>query len=81
MDTLKINISLPVKMYEDAKVLIEKGLYGSFSEVVRSGIRNEMDLQREINPDFVRSVKSAEKSGIKNFKNRKDFFDDLHEGL
>ena len=81
MDTLKINVSLPVKMYDDAKVLVEKGLYSSFSEIVRAGLRSEMDFQREINPEFVKSVKAAEKSGHKRFKNHKDFFADLHEGL
>ena len=81
MDTLKINVSLPVKMYEESKVLIQKGLYGSFSEIVRAGIRSEMDLQREINPDFVKSIKAAERSGLSEFKGKKEFLDDLHDGL
>ncbi len=81
MDTLKVNVSLPVGMYKEAKNLVEKGLYGSFSEMVRSGIRNEMDMQREINPGFVKSMKAAEKSGHKKFKNGKDLLKDLHEGL
>lgn len=76
-----MNVSLPVGMYKEAKILIDKGLYGSFSEMVRSGIRNEMDLQKEINPDFVKSMKAAEKGGIKKFKHGKDLLKDLHEGL
>jgi Arc/MetJ-type ribon-helix-helix transcriptional regulator len=79
MDTLKINVSLPVRMYEDARVLVEKGLYSSFSEIVRVGLRSEMDFQREINQDFVKSVKAAEKSKYKRFKSSKDMIASLQK--
>lgn len=81
MDTLKINVSLPVKMYEDARILVEKGFYGSFSEIVRAGIRSEMEFQREINPSFIKSVQAAEKGRIHKFKGKKEFLEDLHTGL
>jgi len=81
MDTLKINISVPVNMYKQAKILVEKGLYGSFSEMVRSGIRHEMDEQRDINPEFVKSIEKAERSGYVEFKKGEDLLEDLHQSL
>lgn len=81
MDTLKINISLPREMYKQAKILIEKGTYSSFSEMVRAGVRNEIDLQREINPEFVKSIKKAEKSGYVEFESGKEMLADLHKSL
>ena len=79
MDTLKVNISFPVGMYREAKFLIDKGLYGSFSEMVRNGIRNEIDAQREINPEFVRSIKVAEASGYKRYKSGREMLASLHK--
>jgi Arc/MetJ-type ribon-helix-helix transcriptional regulator len=79
MDTLKVNISFPVGMYKEAKFLIDRGLYGSFSEMVRSGIRNEIDTQRELNPEFVNSIKVAEASGYKKFKSGRELLADLHK--
>jgi Arc/MetJ-type ribon-helix-helix transcriptional regulator len=79
MDTLKVNISFPVGMYKQAKVLVDNGLYGSFSEMVRSGIRNEIDMQRELNPDFVESIKVAEASGYKEYKTGEEMIKDLHK--
>ena len=79
MDTLKINVSLPAKMYNDARTLVEKGVYSSFSEIVRVGLRSEMDFQREINPDFVKSIKAAEISDHKKFKSGKDMIESLHQ--
>ena len=81
MDTLKVNVSLPASMYSQARILVEKGLYASFSEVVRSGIRHEMDEQRQINPEFVKSVRKAENSSYKTFKNERDLLKDLHEAV
>ena len=78
MDTLKVNISFPAGMYKEAKFFIDRGLYGSFSEMVRSGIRNEMDMQREINPEFAKSIRAAEASGYKKFKSGKEMIKDLH---
>jgi len=79
MDTLKVNISFPRGMYKQAKVLVEGGLYGSFSEMVRSGIRNEIDMQREINPEFAESLKLAEASGYKEYKTGEEMLKDLHK--
>lgn len=81
MDTLKVNISLPVGMYRQAKALVEHGVYHSFSEMVRSGLRNELDEQREINPEFVESIRKAEKSGYKEFQDGRDLLKDLHKAV
>jgi Arc/MetJ-type ribon-helix-helix transcriptional regulator len=79
MDTLKVNISFPAGMYKQAKVLVDKGAYGSFSEMVRSGIRNEIDMQSQINPDFVQSIRVAEASGYKEYKTGEEMLKDLHK--
>ncbi len=79
MDTLKVNISFPIGMYREAKFFVDRGLYGSFSEMVRNGIRNEIDTQREINPDFVRSMKAVEASGYKRYKSGREMLADLHK--
>jgi Arc/MetJ-type ribon-helix-helix transcriptional regulator len=81
MGTLKINVSLPKEMYKQARVLVDRGEYGSFSEMVRSGIRSEIDLQRQINPEFVKSIKAAEKGGYKEYDSGEDMIADLHKDL
>ncbi len=81
MDTLKVNISLPAQMYDQAKALVERGVYASFSEIVRAGIRDELALQEEIDPGFVKAMKRGEESGFKSFKSKKDFLADLHDGV
>jgi len=42
----RINITLPKKLVNKAKVLIEEGLYGNFSEIVREGIKDEIELNK-----------------------------------
>jgi Arc/MetJ-type ribon-helix-helix transcriptional regulator len=81
MDTLKVNISFPEGMYKQAKVLVDNGTYGSFSEMVRSGIRNEIDMQSQINPEFVKSINVAEASGYKEYKTGEEMLKDLHKAV
>lgn len=81
MDTLKINVSLPRGMYRQAKALVGHGVYNSFSEMVRCGLRNELDEQKAINPEFVDSIKKAEKSGYKEFGDGSQLLKDLHESV
>lgn len=81
MDTLKVNISLPAGLYGQAKKLVQHGQYHSFSEMVRSGLRHELDEQREINPEFVKSIKKAEKSGYKKFASGRKLLADLHSAV
>jgi Arc/MetJ-type ribon-helix-helix transcriptional regulator len=81
MDTLKVNISFPAGMYKQAKALVDNGSYGSFSEMVRSGIRNEIDMQSQIDSDFAESIKKAEASGFKEFKTGEEMLKDLHKAV
>ena len=48
MEFRKINITLPVQLFEKSKELIEKGLYSNFSDLVRSGIRKEIKEEQDL---------------------------------
>jgi Arc/MetJ-type ribon-helix-helix transcriptional regulator len=43
----KVTISLPTKLYDEGMNLVSKGLFSNFSDLVRSGIRNEF---KELQP-------------------------------
>ena len=47
-DIQRINITLPKKLVQKSKILIEEGLYSNFSELVRESIKNELLLDREL---------------------------------
>lgn len=40
----RLNITLPRKLVEKARVLIEEGLFSNFSELVKEGIKDEIEL-------------------------------------
>jgi len=40
----RINITLPKKLVKKSKVLLDEGIYSSFSELVREGIKDEIKL-------------------------------------
>lgn len=42
----RINITLPKKLVKKSKILIEEGLYSNFSELVREGIKDEIELNK-----------------------------------
>lgn len=42
----RINITLPKKLVQKSKILIEEGLYSNFSELVREGIKDEIELNK-----------------------------------
>ena len=42
----RINITLPKRLVEKSRILIEEGLYSNFSELVREGIKDELELSR-----------------------------------
>jgi Arc/MetJ-type ribon-helix-helix transcriptional regulator len=42
METKKVNVTLPKTLYNDSKKMIEKGIFSNFSDVVRSGLREEL---------------------------------------
>lgn len=42
MENARVNVVLPKKMYSSVNKLVNLGYYKSFSEAVRSGLRDEM---------------------------------------
>ena len=44
----RINITLPKKLVQKTRILIEEGIYSSFSELVRESIKNELLLDRNL---------------------------------
>lgn len=44
----RINITLPRRLVEKSRILIDEGLYSSFSELVRESIKNEILLDRSL---------------------------------
>ena len=47
-DIQRINITLPKKIVQMSKILIEEGLYSNFSELVRESIKNEFLLDKSL---------------------------------
>ena len=47
MEFRKVTISLPNRMYKEGMLLVKKGLFSNFSDLVRSGIREEF---KELEP-------------------------------
>jgi Arc/MetJ-type ribon-helix-helix transcriptional regulator len=86
MDFKKVTISLPTRMYEEAMFLIRRGLFSNFSDLVRSGIREELkDLStvidrmedklvyedKELIKGVRQSLKDVRHGKFKEFKNEK----------
>ncbi len=44
----RINITLPRKLVSNSRILIDEGLYSSFSELVRESIKNEILLDKSL---------------------------------
>jgi len=44
----RVNITLPKKLLQKSKVLIEEGIYSNFSELVRESIKNELLMDKEL---------------------------------
>ncbi len=44
----RINITLPKKLVQKSKILIDEGIYSNFSELVRESIKNEILLDRNL---------------------------------
>ena len=44
----RINITLPKKLVQKSKVLIDEGLYSTFSELVRESLKNELLLDQSL---------------------------------
>lgn len=52
MEFKKVTISLPKNLYEEGMMLINKGLFSNFSDLVRSGIRSEFKELQPVVRDF-----------------------------
>lgn len=52
MEFKKVTISLPKNLYEEGMGLVNKGLFSNFSDLVRSGIRDEFKGLQPIIEDF-----------------------------
>lgn len=44
----RVNITLPKKLLQKSRVLIEEGLYSNFSELVRESIKNELLIDKNL---------------------------------
>ena len=42
----RVNITLPKKLVKRARVLIDEGLFSNFSELIREGIKDEIELNK-----------------------------------
>ena len=72
----KITISLPENMYQEGMHLVKKGMFSNFSDLVRSGIREEIKDLEQVghsfdehmllrDADFKQSLRDAkEKKGV-----------------
>jgi Arc/MetJ-type ribon-helix-helix transcriptional regulator len=93
MDFRKITISIPEKMYAEAVSLIKKGLFSNFSDLVRSGIREELKELRPVIHDIdeqliyrdkelmkgvAESLREAKKGRGRKFKDKKEMNDYLN---
>jgi Arc/MetJ-type ribon-helix-helix transcriptional regulator len=52
MSFVKVTISLPKNLHEYAKELVQKGLFSNFSDLVRSGIRKELNEMEDLSDEF-----------------------------
>ncbi|MFW6014505.1 MAG: ribbon-helix-helix domain-containing protein [Candidatus Nanoarchaeia archaeon] len=48
----KVTISLPENLYKEGMVMVNKGLFSNFSDLVRSGIREEFKELQSVSDDF-----------------------------
>ena len=68
MEFKKITISLPTNMYNESMNLVKNGLFSNFTDLVRTGIREELKELRQLTRDFdERFIYSDKKliSGVK----------------
>ena len=76
---ITINISLPEKLKEEAQILIKKGLYASFSDLVRDSLRqaiskNQYDLWAE---EAKKDLKTGKAKVLKSPKAIEDYMNSL----
>ena len=44
----RINITLPKRLVEKSKILLDEGIYSNFSELIRESIKNELLLAKDL---------------------------------
>lgn len=64
MEFKKVTISLPKSLYEEGMFLVNKGLFSNFSDLVRSGIREEFKEMQPISKEFDERVIYSDKKLI-----------------
>jgi len=47
MEFKKVNITLPMQLFEKSKHLVEQGLYSNFSDLIRSSLRKELKEEHQ----------------------------------
>lgn len=50
----KVTISLPKRLYDEGNKMVEKGIFSNFSDLVRSGIREEFKEMAMVSSEFDR---------------------------
>lgn len=68
MEFKKITISLPKNLYNESMNMIQSGLFSNFSDLVRSGIREEFKELQEIRKNFDERVLYNDKRLIAGIK-------------
>jgi Arc/MetJ-type ribon-helix-helix transcriptional regulator len=64
MEFKKITISLPKNMYSEGMSLVNKGMFSNFSDLVRSGIRDEFKELHLVAEDFDERIIYSDKELI-----------------
>ena len=44
----RINITLPKRLVEKSRILLDEGIYSNFSELIRESIKNELLLDKSL---------------------------------
>ena len=68
MQFRKVTISVPRTMYEEGMTLVNRGFFSNFSDLVRSGIREEFKELQPVVHDFDERVIYSDKELIKGVK-------------
>lgn len=64
----KVTISLPERLYDEGNKMVEKGLFSNFSDLVRSGIREEFKEMAKISSEFDRKHIYSDKRLVSDVK-------------
>jgi Arc/MetJ-type ribon-helix-helix transcriptional regulator len=68
MSFKKVTISVPENLYKESMLLVKKGFFSNFSDLVRSGIREEFKNLKEVVDNFDERSLYQDKELIKSVK-------------